>query len=349
MTSIVSSPTYRYPAGPVPVACDVCMNEQGQRIIEAREMMLGLRDRFSYQECASCGHVQLLDVPDDLSRYYPTDYYSLRPGAVAPHRGAGRLRRQLSELLLRLPPRVCDRLAAWRRIDPVYSALAGLGLSTRARICDVGCGEGELLVRLWKRGFRDLVGVDPYVERDIEVAPSVWVRKLAAQQLDGEFDAILLNHSLEHMGAPRAVLQGLRALLAPEGAILVRIPVAGGLAWRRYGSDWVGLDPPRHMFVPTERSMRLLAQRAGLRVERVFYDSHALQFWGSEQYRRDIPLHDKRSWSQSPAAAHFSHRDVVGWHAASQRLNAAGDGDSAGFVLRRVEVPTAEPAPESTG
>jgi hypothetical protein len=121
------------------------------------------------------------------------------------------------------------------------------------------------------------------------------------------------------------------------------------LAWRRYGGDWVGLDPPRHIFVPTERSMRLLAQRAGLRVERVFYDSHALQFWGSEQYRRDIPLHDKHSWSQSPAAAHFSHRDVVGWHAASQRLNAAGDGDSAGFVLRRVEVPTAEPAPESTG
>ena len=320
------------------------MDEQGHRIIPTREMMFGLRDRFHYQECRSCGHLQLLDPPDDASRYYPSDYYSLDAPDSAPRGPRGPVRRWLSEGLLRLPPAACDRLAAWRRLDPLYMALAGLGLSTEARICDVGCGGGELLVRLWKRGFRHLVGIDPHVESDIEVAPSVWVRKLAAEQLDGEFDVILLNHSLEHMAAPRAVLERLRARLAPEGVIVARVPIAGGLAWRRYAGDWVGLDPPRHIFVPTERSMRLLAQRAGLHVQRVFHDSHALQFWGSEQYRHDIPLRDPSSWAQSPAAARFSHADVGRWHCHSQRLNAAGDGDNAGFILRR-EVP---PAPASS-
>lgn len=215
------------PGGPGPVACVACLSEQPHAVIQAREMMFGFRDCFHYQECASCGHLQLLDVPDDLSRYYPADYYSLGARGVTPSSAANPLARGLSEVLLRLPPSVCDRLAAWRRIDPVYSALAGLGLSTRARIADVGCGDGELLVRLWQRGFRHLAGVDPHVERDIEVAPSVWVRKLAAEQLVGEFDAILLNHSLEHMNAPREVLSGLRELLAPEGAIVVRVPIAG--------------------------------------------------------------------------------------------------------------------------
>ena len=339
MSSPGQRPTVAVVAAPRAVACEACMGERGHRIIPTREMMFGLRDRFHYQECRSCGHLQLLDPPDDASRYYPPDYYSLDASASTPLVPGGPLRRWLSEALLRLPAAACDRLAAWRRVDPVYSALAGLGLSTGARICDVGCGGGELLVRLRNRGFRHLVGIDPHVERDIEVAPSVWVRKLAAEQLEGEFDVILLNHSLEHMADPRTVLERLRARLAQDGAIVVRVPIAGGLAWRRYGGDWVGLDPPRHIFVPSERSMRLLAQHAGMHIQRVFHDSHALQFWGSEQYRRDIPLHDPCSWAQSPAAALFSHADLVRWHCQSQRLNAAADGDNAGFVLRRAEIP----------
>jgi SAM-dependent methyltransferase len=332
------------PDRPPPVACDACTSDDNHRVFAAREMMFGLRDRFRYQECASCGHLQLLDVPRNLGRYYPPDYYSLDAKDATAHGKAGFVRRGRSELLLRLPPRICDRLAAWHVIDPAYSWLAGLGVSTRSRICDVGSGGGEFLLRMAERGFREIVGLDPHVERDIEVAPSVWVRKLAVEQLDGQFDAILLNHSFEHMADPATVLTGLRERLAPDGALVVRVPVAGGRAWRRYGADWVGLDPPRHIFVPTERSMRLLAHRAGLRVVRVFHDSHALQFWGSEQYRRDVPLHDPRSWSESPDNALFSRRDVARWHVQARRLNAAGDGDSAGFVLRRAEVHPRLPA-----
>jgi hypothetical protein len=106
------------------------------------------------------------------------------------------------------------------------------------------------------------------------------------------------------------------------------VPVAGTLAWRRYGADWVGLDAPRHQFVPTVRSMHLLADRAGLRVERVFFDSHALQFWGSERYRADLPLH-------AGGAAPARGRALRDQHNAARRLNRLGDGDSAGFVLRR--------------
>jgi len=36
----------------------------------------GLRDEFRYLECGACRCVQLVDVPADLSKYYPPNYYS---------------------------------------------------------------------------------------------------------------------------------------------------------------------------------------------------------------------------------------------------------------------------------
>src|SRR5688500_5838504 len=34
-------------------------------------------ETFTYRRCASCGTLFLENVPDDLGRYYPSDYYVL--------------------------------------------------------------------------------------------------------------------------------------------------------------------------------------------------------------------------------------------------------------------------------
>lgn len=91
-------------------------------------------------------------------------------------------------------------------------------------------------------------------------------------ELEGEYDFVMLHHSLEHMSDQFAAFGHLRRLLKPSGKLLVRIPLAGGLAWRRYGVDWVQLDAPRHLYLHTERSIRVLADQTGLKVERVIYD-----------------------------------------------------------------------------
>ena len=58
------------------IACAICDNRHGNSIHLAREMMFGLRESFRYLECAACGCVQLLEVPDDFATYYPPTYYS---------------------------------------------------------------------------------------------------------------------------------------------------------------------------------------------------------------------------------------------------------------------------------
>lgn len=313
-------------------ACLICGNTEGNREHEARETMFGLGDRFLYLECGACGCVQLPDPPQDLSRYYPAGYYSYRPP-----RRRGPLRRWLLRRLAahhlggRDP---VGRLLAlrWGEPEPLrWTRLAGADRASR--ILDVGCGGGELLLRLRAFGFADLTGVDPYLERDREPEPGVRLLRTELADVAGTYDLIMFHHSFEHLRDGRAALREARRRLSPRGRLLLRLPVADGEAWRRYGVDWVQLDPPRHLFLHTAASLRLLAREAALAIERVEHDSTGFQFWGSEQIRRGIPLRDPRSVAVDPAASPFPPARLRAWEREAAELNRQGRGDQAAFYL----------------
>jgi SAM-dependent methyltransferase len=221
--------------------------------------------------------------------------------------------------------------------QPPPQTLAGesrLGLRTSSAVCDVGSGNGVHLVWLLRQGFSRLEGFDPFIGSDMTVDTGVVIRKLGVDEMPGGWDLIMLNHSFEHMPRPAEVLESLRERLKDGGRIVVRVPVADSWAWRAYGIDWVQLDAPRHLFLHTQRSMTILAERAGLKVLRVFFDSYAFQFWGSEQYRRDIPLRDPRSYGENPKTDLFTASEIDEFERRSAKLNRESAGDSAGFVLR---------------
>jgi len=81
--------------------------------------------------------------------------------------------------------------------------------------------------------------------------------------------------------------------------------------------------------------MHLLAQQCGFEVFKTEFDSTAFQFWGSEQYLRDIPLSDKRSYSISPKQSIFSDSDIQTFEARAKLLNTKSQGDQACFYLRK--------------
>jgi hypothetical protein len=115
--------------------------------------------------------------------------------------------------------------------------------------------------------------------------------------------------------------------------VCVAVPVLGQ-AWEVYRTDWVQLDAPRHFYLHSEKSMTRLAQKAGFAVHSVEYDSGTYQFWGSEQFRRDIHCWHPSSHSINPRATLFSPEQMLRWHADAQRLNVNRRGDHATFYLR---------------
>lgn len=201
-------------------------------------------------------------------------------------------------------------------------------VSFDSAILDVGCGNGKLIHRMRRDGFNNLLGADPYIAEDIRIAIGCFVVKKDISELEGAFDLVMLHHSFEHMAQPLRVLEKLHELVKPTGHALIRIPVAGCFAWRHYGVNWYQLDAPRHLHLHTDKSMRMLADKAGFEVADVEFDSTESQFLNSELYVRNLSLKDRKD---NP----FSQREVKKYRARAIELNRLGQGDQACFYLNR--------------
>lgn len=322
------------------LVCRICGNANYNRSFTAREMMFGTREAFGYFECSGCGTIQIEQVPD-LARHYPDDYLSLGEvddldlSRTLPRRMAARLAGSYLNKGHGLLGRLVVSTKPWVAYHyPTYLRDISPRLTFDSRILDFGCGTGRLLQTLHYFGFRDLVGADAFISADIRYPTGVNIIKGSLSDLEPPFDLIMLHHSFEHLPEPKKALTEIRRLLAHNGAVLIRMPVVSE-AWKTYGADWVQLDPPRHLFLFTESGFTSLAGEQGFVVERIVYDSTALQFWGSEQYRLDIPLNDPRSHEYSHAGTVFEAAQIDDWCRQAEQLNSEGEGDQACFYLRK--------------
>lgn len=321
------------------VQCRICGGRESGEWLHPLEMMFGMREQFDYFRCATCGCLQLNEIPADLGKFYPANYYSFQKSkTISSSWPAAFKRRFLNRPMTRhvlgwknYAGHVLCHLVGHPHVPPWLRFLAR-PVRFDAPILDVGCGSGVGLVELYECGFANLLGVDPYVAQTMRFHADLRVEKCELEQVRGKFDLIMFHHVVEHLENPVRTLQKARELLAEEGQILIRIPLSDSVPAQKYREKWVQLDAPRHIALPTRKSMEMLAQTAGLKITRVTYDSFDFQFWGSEQYLADIPLMDPRSrLSGSPGI--FSTEQMQTFAQESARLNREEKGDQAAFIL----------------
>lgn len=316
--------------------CRVCAGVAECQTYRVREMMFGTRAEFDYFKCSACGCLQIAEIPADPSAYYSKRYYSFEEYPLQ----GGFFKRFFKHKrgLHGLGKKNLLGLIAAKTygLPEVYDWLRRANLAFDARILDVGCGSGFLLNKLREEGFTNLMGIDPHLENDSVIGKTIRIYKRQLIELDMEFDFVILNHSFEHMADPINVLKAIKRVLKPKSYALIRIPVIPSFAWRNYGVNWVQLDAPRHLFIHSLESMKLLTGMVGLDLAEIVYDSDDLQFWGSELYERDIPL---TSYNQAAEAGSenemFSREDIIRFKNKARELNAKRDGDQACFYLYR--------------
>lgn len=318
--------------------CRICGNTDGNSSYTVAEKKIGLGDTFSYFQCRRCDCLQIGAIPGDMSRYYPPDFNSfiIEPGRLYENVLYGPLLK-LRDSYAIFGKGLVGKLLY--RVFPNHNlrALSLLKASFDSSILDVGCGNGYDLYALNKLGFRSTLGIDLFIPRDIIYPNGTTVLKgdIISLPKDRTWDIIMFHHSFEHMDDPLGVLRSAATLLAPDGTCIIRVPVVPSYAWDHYRENWVQIDAPRHFFLHSVKSMQILAEQSGLTISEPVYDSTSLQFYGSEEYLRDIPLNSSRSYHMNRSNSVISRRQVRLYEKRAAVLNREKQGDQAIFYLTR--------------
>jgi 2-polyprenyl-3-methyl-5-hydroxy-6-metoxy-1,4-benzoquinol methylase len=309
--------------------CKICSNTTNNKFHQVKEMMFGFRDSFTYFECNACGCLQLVNPPNNLSKYYPSQqYYSfntLTDNAI---------RRVLKKYLLkRLLKYYLGQYTIIGKILSTHYEYARKyawvkyikNISFNARVLDIGSGSGKYLLELYQVGFKNITGIDPYNTKIIQLNKDVTIFNYDISQVKDKYDFIILNHSLEHMEDQDFIFKQLKRVLNMNGKILIRIPITGGEAWKKYGVYWYQIDAPRHFFIHSLSSFIHLITQHGFQIDSFQFDSNDYQFKFSEQYQQNLTLFDD---------GNFTKEVYQKWREKAQDLNKNETGDQASFIIK---------------
>lgn len=171
---------------------------------------------------------------------------------------------------------------AARRAAIYHELLAELEgrLGRKGRLLDVGCGEGALIRVALERGWQ-AEGTE-IASAAIEFMRRTLPAPVHEGELDrlvlpeGAFDAVVLNHVLEHVRDPGATLRTVARLLAPGGLVRIEVPNVGSLSSElknlqsRLGmkrTPWKHYSTGHHFWFFTPPTLRHTLETAGLAVE----------------------------------------------------------------------------------
>lgn len=255
--------TSAMPRGDTAGPCPACGSGDTRRAIEGRDRLLDRPERFAVEICRRCALA--FTVPrlegDAVSRYYD-ESYSPHGGGTSPLRDVvGRAR------IAAGPFRVLRTMRPGRALD-VGAGHGGLGRWLADRGWEVDCVEPSPAAAARARA-RGLV---------VHEAP------FDAVELDTRFDAILFNHSLEHLADPSGGLRKAHSLLRAGGRVLIAVPDFGSWQRRLFGSRWFHLDLPRHIVHFDSATLARALAEAGFRDARARPSVSAVGFWASIQY-----------------------------------------------------------------
>ena len=246
-------------------SCYLC-GSQGKYIYQGlKDRIFDVQGEWNLKECENpeCKLVWMDPMPleKDIGKVYHTYYTHYK----------NRWKRQYRILTIFLIWTMRQISSVLKRITLVRPELKRLNLmyldkQKPGRLLEIGCGSGQRLAQMRALGW-EVEGqeIDPKAAAHAS-SKGLIVHLGNLQNLsfsDALFDAIIMNHVIEHVHDPVAVLTECYRILKPRGILVVVTPNIESCGHRHFRSFWMGLDPPRHLYLFTRKTLRKIAERAG--------------------------------------------------------------------------------------
>jgi hypothetical protein len=139
-------------------------------------------------------------------------------------------------------------------------------------------------------------------------------------------------------------IKHLKHLLKPNGRIILSMPIKNYF-YEKYGSSWYQLDAPRHFYLHTLKSFKLLLDTVGFNIDDFVSDANYGTFTKSEEYKNNIPSNDKRTYIEkwriffsitNLNVSIFNKKQIKEFKQKADELNEKKEGDHFIFLLKNL-------------
>ncbi len=234
--------------------CPLCNDKELVLTLnDLRDLEYGAKGSFCFKSCPACGLHVLWPMPslEDLKTYYPPDYHGFHTSEAG----------IISYLY---------RLVYYCRFKE-YERLIGKS----GRLIDVGCGDAPYFDLLKEQCPKiDSTGVefkDEIATRGREKGRNIITGTLMDIDAEETFDLVIMNNLIEHVIDPVEELKKAWAVLKPGGYIILETPNIASLDYKLTKKFWGGLHVPRHTYLFSPFSLKLLASQTGFKIERTLF------------------------------------------------------------------------------
>jgi SAM-dependent methyltransferase len=154
--------------------------------------------------------------------------------------------------------------------------------SEGGRLLDIGSGQGTFLTEMRDAGWK-VQGIEPdpsaAAVAQAKGVPVVNEPLEDALLTPASFDAVTMNHVIEHFHDPIEALRISHRLLTPGGILWIATPNLASRGHQVFGRHWIGLDPPRHLVLFTRSSLKRAVAATGFEFEAFGSDYSAQSFF----------------------------------------------------------------------
>lgn len=243
------------------INCILCNEDNTEKYLTGRDFRYKTSDEtFTIVRCKKCKLVYMNPRPpkDKMPYYYPDNY---------------RTRKMLNPSLIKSRIKIFrNKRKALFFKNPWY-----IDLPFGTNVLDIGCGTGELLLRLKELGC-NAYGID------IDEMTSKYLREIMNLNVmtcdidngtlfqSDFFDAAIMSHSLEHVYYPIDVLKEVRRILKPNATLIIGVPNIDSCISKITRENWGDLDIPRHLFHFTPSTISTLLNTVGFSIEKIYHE-----------------------------------------------------------------------------
>jgi 2-polyprenyl-3-methyl-5-hydroxy-6-metoxy-1,4-benzoquinol methylase len=275
-------------------ACPVCSGRGELLYRDQEDSLFGAPGKWSIRKCLNieCGLCWLdpVAIEEDMHRLY-ADYYTHGEAFVQPGIKAWLRHTIVSvyEWVKLVPLGILGLTAEKRQFSTMFLSDLPPG-----HILDVGCGDGWFLFRMYRQGW-SVTGLD-FDLNAIETAKEKYGKYgfellqtdlIGAHFPDNSFDAVTMNHVIEHVADPIALLAEVKRILKPGGRLVSITPNVQSWGHSLFRECWRGLEIPRHLQILSLPALTNCARRAAFtkievkssaaRADMIFGGSYAIR------------------------------------------------------------------------